>query len=395
MTATPRSTTNDDPPLKTPLGILGGGQLARMTIEAASLLGIDVVIAERTAGSPASRVAAGEVVFNGSWDDRTAIAELAQRAPSITLESEFVDADVLDALQAGGATVWTTPDSVRTVQDKLRQKEALAAAGIPVAAFRGVEQPGDVSTAGDALGWPLLLKARRDGYDGYGNALVREASAAETACAALGWPERELLVEAFVPFKRELAVMVVRGQDGQEVVYPVVETQQDPERHICRVVLAPAAIAEDIAATTAEVALAAVRAVGGVGTFGVELFELQDGSVVVNELAPRPHNSGHYTIEACETSQFANHVRAVLGLPLGAATMRAPAAVMVNLLGHGGALPGRAQIGEALAVPGTYLHLYGKADSRPGRKMGHITALGDSLEDALQRASLAASRIKT
>ncbi|HUG14287.1 MAG TPA: ATP-grasp domain-containing protein, partial [Thermomicrobiales bacterium] len=241
----------------------------------------------------------------------------------------------------------------------------------------------------------LLLKTRRDGYDGYGNTLVQEPDDAAKACSALGWPARGLLAEAFVTFKRELAVIIVRGQDGEEVVYPIVETQQDPERHICRVVLAPAPILGEIAARTSELAAKAVRAVGGVGTFGVEVFQLADGSVVVNELAPRPHNSGHYSIEACVTSQFANHMRAVLGLPLGDPAMRAPAAVMVNLLGSGGALPGRVQLAAALAVPGTHLHLYGKSESRPGRKMGHVTATGDNLEDALARASLSASRIRT
>ncbi|HUG14534.1 MAG TPA: ATP-grasp domain-containing protein, partial [Thermomicrobiales bacterium] len=314
-----------EPSLRTPLGILGGGQLARMTIEAASALGIDVVVADLKPGSPASRVAAGEVVFPLGWDDEAAIVTLARRTPTITLESEFVDASVLERLRALGCDVWTSPESLRIVQDKLLQKQALAAAAIAVAPFRAVEKPSDVVAFGREAGWPLLLKTRRDGYDGYGNTLVQEPDDAAKACSALGWPARRLLAEAFVTFERELAVIIVRGQDGEEVNYPVVETQQDPERHICRVVLAPAPILGEVAARTSEMAVMAVRAVGGVGTFGVEMFQLADGSVLVNELAPRPHNSGHYSIEACVTSQFANHMRAVLGLPLGDPAMRAPA----------------------------------------------------------------------
>lgn len=387
--------SGNDVALRTPIGILGGGQLARMTIEAASELGIDVVIADLTSGSPAARVARSEVVFPHGWIDDDALSLLASLAPTITLESEFVDATVLERLEALGSDVCTTPASLRIVQDKLLQKQALRNAAIPVAPFRQIGHPDDVRGIGYDFEWPLVLKSRRDGYDGYGNALVLREADVLAACESLGWPERQLFAEAFVEFERELAVIVVRGFDGQEIVYPVVETEQDPELHICRTVLAPAPIPPDIAHAAAEMGRSAVRAVGGFGTFGIEMFQLRDGSVIVNELAPRPHNSGHYSIEACETSQFANHVRAVLGLPLGEPTMRAPCAVMVNLLGHGGSLPGRRQIAAALAVPGAHLHLYGKLVSRPGRKMGHVTVLGDSIENARERASLSASRITT
>jgi 5-(carboxyamino)imidazole ribonucleotide synthase len=373
-----------------PLGILGGGQLGRMTLQAASVLGIDVVIGEHLPGTPAGRLAQREVIFNGGWDDPVAIAELARLTPVITLESEFVDAAVLEQLEAQGATVLPTPQSVRIVQDKLLQKQALAQAGLPVAAFERVDALADAEAAAARHGWPVVLKARRNGYDGYGNALVRDAASLAAACAALGWPERELLVEQFVPFERELAVIVVRERGGGTIAYPVVETQQDPERHICRTVLAPAPVEREVAERAAAVAAEAVRAVGGVGTFGVELFALPDGSVLVNELAPRPHNSGHYTIEGCVTSQFANHVRAVLGLPLGDPSLRAPAVVMVNLLGTAGSLPGLEEIAEALRVPGVALHLYGKSENRVGRKMGHVTAYGATLDDALHRANLAA-----
>jgi 5-(carboxyamino)imidazole ribonucleotide synthase len=374
-----------------PLGILGGGQLGRMTLQAASRLGIDVVIAERTPRSPAARLTDTSVVFERGWGDEAALAELARQAPTVTLENEFVDAMVLERLQALGCQVRPSPACVGVVQDKLRQKQALAAAELPVPIFRPVSTPDDLPKLGKELGWPLMLKARRDGYDGRGNALVRSAGEAAAACGRLGWPDRTLLAEASVNFERELAVLVVRGLDGTVVNYPVVETRQDPELHVCREVLAPAAIGATVAERATHVARAAVEAVGGVGAFGVELFLLRDGQVCVNELAPRPHNSGHYTIEACWTSQFENHVRAVLELGLGGTSLRAPAAAMVNLLGSGAGGVSDDDLGAALGVPGASVHLYGKAENRLGRKLGHVTAVGSSVDEALERARAAAA----
>ena len=376
-----------------PLGILGGGQLGRMLIEAAAPLGIDCVVAERFGQSPAARLTDTSIVFTGGWDDRAALDALAARAPVVTLENEFVDATVLDALQARGARVLPSPDCVRQVQDKLRQKQALADAGLPVPAFREVTAPDDLVRAASELGWPLMLKARRDGYDGRGNLLVHSAAEANAACESLGWPKRALFVEACVPFERELAVQVVRGQAGDVMLYPTVETRQDPRLHICREVLAPADLPTGVSVLAQAVARAAVEAVGGVGAFGVELFLLEGGRLSINELAPRPHNSAHYSIEACHTSQFSNHVRAVLGLPLGDPGLRVPAAAMVNLLGTGGGLPEAAEVGAALRVAEAFVHLYGKAENRPGRKLGHVTALGPSLEVALARARAAAESL--
>ena len=342
-----------------PLGILGGGQLGRMTAQAATDLGVDVVIAEKHGRSPAARVAAAEVVFDGTWGDETALARLAERAPIITLENEFVDAGVLRRLEALGSLVLPGPDAVGTVQDKLLQKTALAEAGLALPPFAAVESAADVMRLAERLGWPLVVKARRDGYDGYGNRLVRAAEAVPEALASLGAPARALYVEGFVRFERELAVIVVRGREGECVTYPVVESRQHPERQVCEVVLAPGDVPAAVAEAADETALRAVEAVGGVGTFGVELFLIPDGAVLVNELAPRPHNSGHYSIEACVTSQFANHVRAVLGLPLGDPSLRAPAAAMVNLLGTGGPPPDRAAFARALVEADAFVHLYG------------------------------------
>jgi 5-(carboxyamino)imidazole ribonucleotide synthase len=373
-----------------PLGILGGGQLGRMTLEAASVLGLDVVIAERAPRSPAARLTDTSIVFAHGWDDSVALDALAHAAPIVTLESEFVDAGVLEALEARGSRVLPSPGCMATVQDKLLQKQALAAAELPVPPFASVADPHDLAAIGAELGWPLMLKARRDGYDGRGNLVVRAADQAEEACHRLGYPRRALFAEAWVPFERELATIVIRDLTGAVAVYPIVETRQDPALHICRTVVAPADLAPEVAARATAIARGAVEAVGGVGAFGVELFVLDKGQVCVNELAPRPHNSGHYTIEACWTSQFSNHVRAVLGLPLGDWSMRAPAAAMVNLLGSGREGGSDAELALALAVPQAFVHLYGKTENRPGRKLGHVTALGSSRDEALARAQTAA-----
>jgi 5-(carboxyamino)imidazole ribonucleotide synthase len=260
--------------------------------------------------------------------------------------------------------------------------------------FCEVADPAGLIAAAQELGWPLMLKARRDGYDGRGNVVVHDASEVEAAFAKLGWPGRALFAEAVVEFERELASLVVRGVDGRVDQYPVVETHQDPALHICREVLAPADLPDDVARHAAAVARGAVEAVGGVGAFGVELFLLPDRQVCINELAPRPHNSAHYTIEACWSSQFDNHVRAVLGLPLGDPSLRSPAAAMVNLLGTRSGPMLDDDLAAALAEPRAFVHFYGKAENRPGRKMGHVTALGATVAEAVSIARSAASRIR-
>jgi len=331
------------------------------------------------------------MVFERGWGDPSRLDELASLTGVVTLESEFVDWRVLDSLQQRGVAVRPSPACVGVVQDKLLQKQALARAELPVPAFSEIAGPGHLKTVAGDLGWPLMLKARRDGYDGRGNVVVHGPDEAEQSCTRLGWPERQLFAEAFVDFEREVASLVVRGLDGQIVQYPVVESIQDSELHICREVLAPAQISELAAQQAANVARGAVEAVDGLGAFGVEMFLLTDGQVVINELAPRPHNSAHYTIEACWTSQFENHVRAVLGVPLGDTGLRAPTAVMVNLLGSStDPVDAAAALSEARA----FVHVYGKSENRPGRKMGHVTALGDTLDDARRLARSAAGRVR-
>jgi 5-(carboxyamino)imidazole ribonucleotide synthase len=372
------------------IAILGGGQLARMTAEAAAHLGIETAILEREPDSPAARIAARALV--GSWDDRSKLLALAEGALVVTLENEFVDAPSLVWLEQQGVPVYPTGRTLGLVQDKLEQKRFMRGAGIPVPEFAEVRTQEDIVEAGKLWGWPLLLKARRNAYDGYGNATLRQEEDIEPAFLRLGWPERSLLVEAWVPFTRELAVMVARGRDGAAVVYPVVETVQ--RNHICHIVRAPAAISAAVAEQATQIARHAVEAIDGVGVFGVEMFETPQGTALYNEIAPRPHNSGHYTIEACATSQFDNHLRAVMGLPLGSPSMITPAAVMVNLLGARNG-PARVDgLAAALTVEGIVVHIYGKLEARLGRKMGHVTALGSTLAEA-EALALAASEALT
>ena len=371
------------------LGIIGGGQLARMTALAALPLGCEVVVLEKNPFSPAARLSPDSVV--GDWNNPKTLGEFAVRCEVITLENEFVDAKALEVLEQAGHKVFPSAACIALTQDKLKQKQALQNAGLAVPKFRAVNSPVQVVSAAKDFGWPLLLKTRRNGYDGKGNFTVRSEADVEAGWQTLGGGTNELLVEGFWHFSKELAVIVTRGRDGATVVYPVVETIQ--RNHVCHVVKAPADISPAIAARATELARRAVEAVGGIGSFGVEMFLSADGGLAINELAPRVHNSGHYTIEACECSQFENHVRAVLGWPLGSPRMISPAAVMVNLLGTKTAPGQPLGLDKALRVPGANIHAYGKAMSSAGRKLGHVTALGRTVDEALATAQLAAQEI--
>jgi 5-(carboxyamino)imidazole ribonucleotide synthase len=373
------------------LGIIGGGQLARMTAMSALQLGCDVVVLEKTAQSPAATLATHSLV--GDWNTAAALLDLARRVDIVTLENEFVPAELLTALEEHGHTVLPGARSLGLVQDKFLQKQTLEKAGLPVPRMRAVPDIGALAAATAELGLPCLLKARRNAYDGKGNVNVRTPDDLAAAWERLGGPGgNPLFVEQFCDFTAELATIITRGRNGESVAYPVVETVQ--RNHVCHLVRAPAPVPVDIAARAAGVARRAVEAVGAVGSYGVEMFLTRDGDIMVNELAPRVHNSGHYTIEACLCSQFENHVRAVLGLPLGSVRMVAPAAVMVNLLGETRG-PARVRgLADALAVPGAHVHLYGKTATSPGRKLGHVTALGATLAEAELAATRAAASIR-
>ncbi len=371
------------------LGIIGGGQLARMTAIAALPLGCEVVVLESNPFSPAARLSPDCVI--GDWSNAETPMKFAQGCDVITLENEFVDAKALEVLENAGHKVFPSAACIALTQDKLTQKTVLQKAGLAVPKFCAVKSREEIISAAKDFGWPLLLKTRRNGYDGKGNFTLKSEADVAAGWQALGGDKNELMVEAFFPFEKELAVIVTRGRDGATAVYPVVETIQ--RNHVCHIVKAPAPVSSEIADRAREIAQRTVEAVGGVGSFGVEMFLSAGGEIAVNELAPRVHNSGHYTIEACDCSQFENHVRAVLGWPLGNPLMLAPTAVMVNLLGTGKA-PGQPRgLENALRLTGARVHIYGKQMSGPGRKMGHVTVLESSLDKALAIAERAAREI--
>jgi len=382
---------SDHPAIGPKLGIIGGGQLARMTTIAAQQLGCDVVVLENNRLSPAATFASHSII--GDWNTAEALLKLASQVDVITLENEFVDASLLRILEDAGHKVFPDSRTLALVQDKFIQKQALQSAGLAIPAMRAVADLEQLHQAIRELGLPLVLKARRNAYDGKGNATISDKSDAEGAWEKLGGPHgNPLYVEAFCDFTAELAVIITRSRNGETAIYPVVETIQ--RDHICHLVRAPAPVSEEIFAAAADVARRSVEAAGAVGSFGVEMFLTRDGEIVVNELAPRVHNSGHYSIEACVCSQFENHVRAVLGLPLGSTCMIAPAAAMVNLLGEARTSGRVLGMEEGLAVPGARVHIYGKASSGKGRKMGHVTALGQTLADAEKTALSCAGKIR-
>jgi 5-(carboxyamino)imidazole ribonucleotide synthase len=371
------------------IGILGGGQLARMSAYAAFRLGMTVAIYERAPNSPASQVT--PYSFVGEWSEESELMKFAQRSSIITLENEFISPSVLEYLESLGKSVFPTSRTIALVQDKFVQKQTLRRNNLPVADFAPIHSVEDAERFGEQYRYPFLLKSRTGGYDGYGNRTVNTSADIPDALTSLGFPSRPIMAEAFVKFEKELATIVARTRDESVKVYPIVETIQ--ENHICKIVKAPAEIGEETEWAARNLAQVAIESIEGVGVFGVEMFVKEDGKILINELAPRPHNSGHYTIEACTTSQFENHIRAILNYPLGDVSMRAPAAVMVNVLGKTHRPVSLLSLPSALGTGSAAVHLYGKAESRIGRKMGHITAVGDSMEACLKRASDAESAL--
>jgi 5-(carboxyamino)imidazole ribonucleotide synthase len=354
------------------LGVVGGGQLGRMLAEAAAPLGVELVVVDPTPDCPASPVVRDQIV--GDFDDPDAIRELADRADALTFEIELADPDLLDAVgEQYDVPVHPDPDTLRTIQDKLVQKRALREREVPVPDFRAVEDRDDLLDAGEAFGYPMMLKARRGGYDGRGNLPVQSPDEVDDSLAEMSG---ELMVEEFVPFERELSVIAVKGND-EVATFPVGENVHEEE--ILRETVVPARAPEQVRERAEAVARDVLSALSGRGAYGIELFEREDGAISVNEIAPRPHNSGHYTIEGALTSQFEQHVRGVLGYPLGVTDLRCPVA-MSNVLGDVAETRPADLSGfeTVLAAHGASFHWYGKREVRPLRKMGHVTLVGDS-----------------
>ncbi|MCL6434768.1 MAG: 5-(carboxyamino)imidazole ribonucleotide synthase [Leptolyngbyaceae cyanobacterium HOT.MB2.61] len=369
------------------VGVIGGGQLAWMMATAAEKLGVELVVQTPSNSDPAVAIAA-DAIF-APVADATATAQLATQCDVITFENEFVDLEALSLLESQGICFRPGLQTLRPLLDKYHQRCYLRDLGLPTPGFFPLPPPPSPLPSPSL---PLVLKTRRHGYDGQGTFIIKDLPELNTTLERL--KNVLLLVEEFVPFERELAAIAARSVNGDISIYPIVETQQ--EQQVCRRVFAPAKISSAVGEQVNAIARTLLNHLQVVGVFGIELFLTQEERVLVNEIAPRVHNSGHFTLDACETSQFEQHLRAVCGLPLGSPAMKIPGAVMVNLLGYehstSSYLEQRQQIA---ALPGAHVHWYGKTESRPGRKLGHVTVLLEAEEGKQGGASAIAQKVES
>lgn len=354
------------------VGVIGGGQLAWMMGGAANKLGVELIVQTPSIDDPAVSIAQDTVL--AKIDDADATKVLAQKSDVITFENEFVNLEALSLLANQGVSFRPKLEALKPLLDKYHQRCYLKDLGLPVPQFFALEQQENLSSKIDELGFPLVLKSRRHGYDGQGTFIIDDLASLQAKIELNKNTNTAFLIEKFVPFARELAVIAARSVEGEVVIYPVVETQQ--EQQVCRRVIAPADITPEQAAAASAIAHTLLNSLEVVGVFGIELFLTTDGQVLVNEIAPRTHNSGHFSLDACETSQFEQHLRAVCGLSLGNPALQCAGAVMVNLLGYETSHSDyQSQRQQLAAIPQAHVHWYGKTESRPGRKLGHVTVL--------------------
>lgn len=388
----------DQAPTSFPVvGIVGGGQLARMCQPPAVALSLTLSVLARSEDDSAALVIPDSLV--GEHDDLDAVRRLAARSDVVTFDHEHVPADVLAALAADGIPLHPAPDALRFAQDKVAMRRRLDDLGLPCPRWTVAATTEDVISFGSDVGWPVIAKTPRGGYDGKGVRRIEGPEEVADWLAAVGEPGPlvdGVLLEESVAFSRELAALVARTPSGATAAWPLVETVQ--EGGICTEVLAPAPdVAPDAACAATDLAVRIADALGVTGVLAVELFEVPgatgEPTFLVNELAMRPHNSGHWTIDGAETSQFEQHLRAVLDLPLGATASRARWTVMANVLGgaHEALYPALTAV--LAADPAVHVHLYGK-QVRPGRKIGHVTVCGDDLDDLRARARRAADTLR-
>ncbi len=362
------------------IGVLGGGQLGRMLALEARRMGYHVCVLDPDPQCPAGQVADDQVV--AAYADREAAQELARRVAVVTYEFENVDAAAVEAVEEL-RPVYPGSRMLRIAQNRICQKETLAQLGFPMAAFHPVQTLSDLESGLRKLGLPAFLKTATSGYDGKGQAVIRAPDDVSAAYGALQGQGRGLVLEEYVSFSKELSVICARDTDGATVCYPVVENIH--RNRILDLTIAPARVSAQVATAAQELVSAITQKLNVAGLLAVELFLARDGRLLVNEVAPRPHNSGHYTLDACATSQFEQLLRVGCHLPLGTTELRTPA-VMANLLGDVWLKTGgQPNFAAALAVPGIKLHLYGKATARPGRKMGHLCAVAPTVAVALER----------
>lgn len=378
-------------PLRKTIGIIGGGQLGRMMIEESLRLNIDFNVLDAE-DCPCAPLARRHVI--GKLTDASAIKKLAEVSDVITYEIEHINVDVLVELEAAGKEVIPSPRVLQVIQDKGLQKRFFADHHIPTSAFELVETPAQWIAAIEKIGGrKLVAKTRKDGYDGKGVTIfLADELRKDPSAIPFSQPS---VIEQFISCEKEISVMVARDMQGNIKTWPVVEMVFDPVANLVTFLDCPASLDEHTEQAVRQTALHTIEKLNGVGVFAVEMFLTADGSILVNEVAPRPHNSGHHTIEACYTSQFEQLVRILAGLPLGSTGLVMPA-VMLNLLGANDfsgtyRLEG---LEEIAAMEGVYVHLYGKKESKPMRKMGHITVIAPSLGEARSRAALVHQKVR-
>ena len=368
------------------VGVIGGGQLAWMMAGAARKLGIELLVQTPRENDPAAKIASQVIL--APVDDAQATEKLATLCDVITFENEFINLEALQKLEHRGVCFHPSLTALDPLLDKYHQRNFLQNLGLPVPRFQAVES----TTSNSPWDFPVVVKARRHGYDGRGTFIVHNREELIATCQ-----DREtsnLMLEEFVPFERELAVMAARGIDGEVVIYPIVETQQ--EKQVCRRVIAPAGIDVKIEDQIRSIANSILSKLEVVGIFGIELFLTPEGKIFVNEIAPRTHNSGHYTLDACKISQFEMHLRAVAGLPLKETEMAPGSAVMINLLGYEDSRQDYLEKRQKIAaIPQAHLHWYGKLESRPGRKLGHVTVLLDAKTRAQEQMSCTIEQVES
>lgn len=374
---------------QTTVGIIGGGQLGKMIAHEARRMSFRVIVLDPTDGCPAARIADEQVIAN--FKDEAAIIRLAEKCDVLTYEIELASSSALKQLEERNYPVRPAPETLRIIQNKHRQKSFLGANKIAVPDFELVKSQEHLCELCKKFGLPAVLKATEDSYDGRGNYVIRSKSDLEKAYRYFAG--REMMLEKFVPFTKEVSIMVARNPSGQIESFPVVENVH--KNGILDTTVAPAGISAKVEQRAKKMAEKTMKVLHGAGIFGIEMFVTKKGDVLVNEVAPRVHNSGHYTNEACSVSQFEQHLRAVLDLPLAKPELLSPAA-MINILGpedfEGAYLV--TGIDAMMKVPGAQLYIYGKKVSKPRRKLGHITATGRTAKEALARAKKARAAIR-
>jgi 5-(carboxyamino)imidazole ribonucleotide synthase len=364
------------------VGIIGGGQLGKMIAHEARRMSLKVIVLDPTEGCPASGFADEQIVAD--FKDERAIMRLAGKSDVLTFEIELANSTALKDLEARTYPVRPAPETLHIVQNKFRQKSFLRQHKIDVADFERVRSEDHLYQLCDNFGFPVMLKASENSYDGRGNFLI--TSREQVRDAFNYFSEKELMVEKFVPFTKEISIMVARNPSGEVASFPVAENIH--KNGILDTSIVPAGINQEVELKAKSIAEMTMEVLKGAGIFGIEMFVTKKGDVLINEIAPRPHNSGHYTNEACSVSQFEQHLRAVLDLPLSKPELLCPA-VMVNILGNEHSTGSYTIKGlrRLLSVPGVKLYVYGKKTSKPGRKLGHFTATGRTVEEALMRAA--------